>query len=273
LKQTVSARSLATGDSFTGLADDITAISYNPSGLNNLNEKEVGTMYAKGISDICYGFIGIAIPVQNNKCRFGLSAKFLDAGEIEINYIDGITETVKSEQDFLYTFSFATKLFNSSVNFGININYLVNTLAEKYTYYSYSSDIGLLTEIPVNENNLGIGICLQNIRIKFDNDTNDNFPLVTRLGLNYNITIDKKTINLLSDIIYSNEFEKWKINTGLEFWLTEKVAFRTGYRIGYTLDSITFGTGLKLNNLKIDFGLALLRVYTSNFRISFIYSF
>src|SRR5690348_11799385 len=58
LKMPVGARAAAMGGAFSGLADDITAIYWNPAGIASLKDADVDFEYAQSFGDVTYDFIG-----------------------------------------------------------------------------------------------------------------------------------------------------------------------------------------------------------------------
>src|SRR3989339_1112789 len=82
LKQGLGARPLGMGEAFVGLADDINTLQFNPAGLSNILNKEIGAMYFKGLSDTGYGNIAYAQPVKIIG-NIGGAKKTLKGGKIE----------------------------------------------------------------------------------------------------------------------------------------------------------------------------------------------
>ncbi len=61
----VSARAMGMAEAFTAVADDISAVYYNPAGLTSLYGKEAGFTYIKMPADISYTFGAIGLPLES----------------------------------------------------------------------------------------------------------------------------------------------------------------------------------------------------------------
>jgi len=59
LKLGIGARPAALGESFTGVADDINSLYWNPAGLAEIQQFEASVSGAALYEDIFYGFLGI----------------------------------------------------------------------------------------------------------------------------------------------------------------------------------------------------------------------
>ena len=72
LKIGVGARALGMGGAFVGLADDQSALYFNPAGLTQIPNRSFSTNYNNYLTDIQSGFIGYIHPFDEN-IRFGIS--------------------------------------------------------------------------------------------------------------------------------------------------------------------------------------------------------
>ncbi len=63
LQYDVGARAAGMGGAMTGLADDVTAIFYNPAGLATQNPIQIGVQHVILFEDTMFDFIGFAMPI------------------------------------------------------------------------------------------------------------------------------------------------------------------------------------------------------------------
>src|SRR5277367_2440442 len=81
LKIGVGARPIGMGNAFTGVADDINALAWNPAGLSQLTSREMGAMDAEMFADTRYDFVGYAQPLISgegeNYGTLGLGVQYL----------------------------------------------------------------------------------------------------------------------------------------------------------------------------------------------------
>lgn len=70
------------GGAFTGIADDVSAIYYNPAGLIRLRTNELSLFHISWLVDIEAHYLGLGIPF-GEESAFGLSTTFLHTQDIE----------------------------------------------------------------------------------------------------------------------------------------------------------------------------------------------
>ena len=89
----VSARAMGMAEAFTAVADDISAVYYNPAGLVYLYGREASFTYIKMPADINYGFGAIGMPLESIGGVLGISFYGLNSGDmIETDYYQGTQE-------------------------------------------------------------------------------------------------------------------------------------------------------------------------------------
>ena len=138
LKIGPGARPVAMGEAFSGVADDIHAIYYNPAGLAHLEDVQVGAMHHSSFQDINYEFGAIAIPMlswvdtkepHNSNGVAGLAIYNLNVGNIERR---GTTETdtptgTFGAGDFAYELAYAYA-FSKQASLGGGIKFIDQNL-------------------------------------------------------------------------------------------------------------------------------------------------
>jgi hypothetical protein len=157
LKQAMGTRAAGMGEAFCAVADDLSAVYYNPAGLVQLNVREpmmesvssdlsqrllklknrqLTAMYLKGLVDTGYSFFGyeqsLNIGGFFGKRIVGIAGSLVtfQGGDIQINTTnsDGSfqdSRTVCAEQDYLFTFTYSEyvsmiKLFLTEKSLGRN---------------------------------------------------------------------------------------------------------------------------------------------------------
>ena len=65
LKLPMGARSTGMGEAFTGLADDTSALYYNPAGLTQIESTMANFMHIQGFSGINYEYVSLVSPAAN----------------------------------------------------------------------------------------------------------------------------------------------------------------------------------------------------------------
>ncbi|MFH1259004.1 MAG: PorV/PorQ family protein [Elusimicrobiota bacterium] len=260
LREDIGARPLGMGSAFTAVADDSSGLNANPGGLDYIPYPELMMMYKKGFMDTYYGYLGCTVPFRQ-KGTLGIGTMVFDGGDIDLNYLDGRTETVKMEQDRVTTIGYGHSLsflpFPQSVGemffLGANFKFIQSTLGEKYTANTYAGDLGFIFR--TIDKKISLGLALQNYGpgLKY-RSVQEKLPTNIRAGLGV-VVKEWTESNLLAaaDYIQTNG-ETAKINLGMEYWFLKSVALRAGYKLGYNPNIYTLGLGFFLFRTKLDYG-------------------
>jgi len=269
LEITPSARVFGMGDVFTGIANDISTIYFNPAGLSQLRNREVSFMYKQAIAETNINAINLGY-LRTKFGKFGLSVLLFDGGVADIYFDDGSTKQIKAQRDFLSIVSFSPKILKDGA-FGINFKSLNTTLAEKYSTTVFALDIGILIKSN-NSSSSSFGMVMQNIDIlgkgiKYIEIAN-RLPLNFRVGGTYKTLLLNNTTVIGIDGIKSYYGGSWKIHIGIESLLTNIFVIRIGYKYGYDLVFLSSGIGVKFGKFKIDIGTNLIGKWGSDHQAS-----
>lgn len=258
------ARSLGLGKTFTGIADDASAVYWNPAGLAQLKQKELTALYNSLYERTGYSFVSYAQPLkksgyldkgEQNWGTMGVAIVNLNSrgfqlrdeynenqGEAGVNetaalisYGTNIAQYLKLESESL-----------KNLSLGINLK-IVNQNIDTKSDTSYGIDAGLLATF----RKLNLGLNIQNLsapRLKLIEDT-DKYPLSATIGLSYRFFKDK-LITALD--VSKTEQRQLKFHTGAEYSPLKLLAFRAG--IDET--EVATGLGLKWGNYSLDYAFA-----------------
>ncbi|MCX7698669.1 MAG: PorV/PorQ family protein, partial [Candidatus Goldbacteria bacterium] len=142
LKISQGARQAGMGEAFTGIADDVNAVYWNPAGLAQLRRQQACLLHSVWLVDVNYEYIAYAIPVIGVG-TFGIYGTFL-AGEIKItdeNPVTGqyiLTEDIARASDINITLAYGKKLSEivgnnspfADLYAGLNINVTMENIYE-----------------------------------------------------------------------------------------------------------------------------------------------
>ena len=159
LKMGVGARSMGMGGSFVGLANDASALFWNPAGLSF--SKGINTLFSHNdwALDISHEFIGAIIPLKNNN-HLGVSFSALTMGEKEVTTViepDG-NGLYYSVLDLAMGLSYA-KSISDRLSYGLTLKY-IRTSAYNESASTVAFDIGSI--LRTSFHNLKIGMALSN---------------------------------------------------------------------------------------------------------------
>jgi len=263
LRYGVGARALGMGRAFTAVADDASAIYWNPAGLGQLDSWEVTTMYNNLFLDTWYGYFGGIYPYKNHGI-FGLGIVNLHTDDFE-----GRDELNK------YTQTFSNNEMGFYIAYGRKISWrlygggclkILHQNLDDQSNWGGGLDLGLTLK-PFLERKLNLAATVQNLLGSFEDD---NIPISTRLGAS--CTISGFTVagegQYLSDRGVEPAF-------GVEYNYKRKFLGR----VGLNKTEISFGFGLPLptrtlRGFQLDFAYAyhMSQDLGGSVRISFTYA-
>jgi long-subunit fatty acid transport protein len=270
LKLAVGARASAMGESFAAVANDASALFWNPAGIGNLQNLEVHLTHMDYLLDIRFDFAGLVVPIGSGNLGFSAAVLGMDDervttladsdGEsgitwkassfaIGMTYSRAITDrfavglTGKYIQENLYNSSANTlaldigSLYNTGIR-GIKIGMAMSNFGGKMKLGGRD-----LTQRDVDADP-GVG---GNIGQSADLVVNSwPLPLNFRVGLSLEVFKNESgTLLLAADFNHPTDADE-RVNFGAEYSFANRLFLRGGYKLNYDEESYTFGGGLNL---------------------------
>ena len=198
------ARSAGMGEAFVAVADDATAVFWNPAGLAFQKGREVTFMHANWLpgllgaaSDIYYEFLAYRQHFESLGGTLGANVTFLNLGEM--NYTDetgpDVIDTFNS-WDLAVSLCYATK-FTENLGVGVGMRYIHSNLSSVKVGEEKGNGVGNAFAVDLSVlykfgfvPGLTFGLNLSNIgpKITFiDKDQADPLPTNLRVGLAYKL--------------------------------------------------------------------------------------
>ena len=277
----VGSKATGMGGAFTSIADDATAMYWNPAGLSFNKTKEVYLNHANWIADISFDYFGFTIPV-NNKTTLGFNITSVTMDEMEVTRYgnENTGETFKAA-DYAIGSTYAINL-TDRFSVGLNAKYIQQTIANSHAK-GFALDFGTLFITPFGFNlgtsisNFGSKLMMtgDDLLIGADVDENINgnnesvtgtlstdyfdLPLVLRIGVSDKFKISSRgSIVLSMDAISPNDNANY-INIGTEINLFDGLIFLYSGMNSLLLEDkeseFSVGGGIRLpnNSLSINF--------------------
>ncbi|MGC9363682.1 MAG: PorV/PorQ family protein [Fidelibacterota bacterium] len=277
----VGAKAQAMGGAFTAIANDASALFWNPAGITQIQTISASVIYTEWLANTRHEYFGAVIPL-GGRFAWGLNATILDyVDEQPVRTIDQPEGTGEywTASDMALATSFAARI-TDRFSFGMSAKYIRMQIWNE-TASAGALDFGVLYKSQLKGLTLGTSISNFGTTLKLDGRdlvraydadkqhySNDQLnvlykmesyplPLLFRFGIAYSITRSKNQLTLTCDLNHpSNDIES--INVGLEYCLLNIFYLRTGYQSLFDDDSengLTYGFGLE-TPLKNSFGLA-----------------
>lgn len=271
LKIGVGARAVALGGNFTAIANDVSAIYWNPAGITEIGKKSLAATHTSWFAGISHDAVQMAIPLGDFSAM-GLELIYLTSGDIEQTTIEeqdgnGIFYDVT---DLALGLAYAMKLTD---RFAVAVKgkFIRQTIYNEEAS-AFAFDFGTIYRTEFN--GLRIGMNLANfggsmtmtgndlLEVKEDPITGQQIdynlkteswplPIVFRVGIAIDIFGEREAliqnrlnrITLAIDGSHPNDNYE-TIGTGIEYEWNELLALRVGYKHNHEVEDLSFGGGL-----------------------------
>jgi len=242
LKMGGGARARAMGDAYIAVAQDSSAVFWNPAGLVKLYYPEVQYMYNSWFVDISHQYFEAAFPTENG--IFGGSYSLLDSGTIQgYDGTGGLTSTFTA-QDTALTLSWARKM-NNVVSLGINAKTITEKL-EDHQALAMAADVGVMWILSPK---FTVGAVTKNVgqSLKFIAEETP-LPQFIGAGIAYRDRLGPDELTLAGDYV-ANSDGTGALNLGAEYLFRDLIALRFGSAAG----GFRAGVGLWTNHYGLDY--------------------
>ncbi len=265
LKIGAGARSVGMASAFTAVADDASALYWNPAGTSRMNRPQALAMHSDWLLDMTHDFAAFVRPTQRG--AWGVGASYLGQGTFE-----GRDENRKATGDFgasdlagIVSFSQRNRLGS----LGMNVK-IIQQRIESETAQGLALDLGSGIRYPASS--LSFGAAIQNLGpgMRFFKESYA-LPLTASAGAAWE---PWQGLTLALDLRQRIHTGNTSVSLGTEFWVFSAVALRGGYlsRVGSfaktdsglksgadsRLEAFTglgAGVGLRLFNYQLDYAL------------------
>jgi outer membrane protein OmpA-like peptidoglycan-associated protein len=242
-------RAAAMGESFTGLADDATAVYWNPSGLSQLSRCEIAISHQEWFADIKDELVHAALPLGHGVLGLGL----LYAGEPDVRYWDDQTQSFE-------TFLAWSSMLSVGYGLPLSDKYRIGaTLTGLYADNKIESGAGGTISVgamgePIP--NLGIGIAARHLGAMSYAGVTEKLPMEVGVGASYKFGLFKMTLDGVFALLDNTP----NVRYGVEYTPFKPLSLRLGYRtgpfdpnsLGY-INGLTGGIGLSLSGFTLDY--------------------
>ncbi len=256
----VGARALGMGGGFTSLANDASAIYYNPAGLASLQWQEFSAMHMTLFEGSIFDYGGWVYPD-------------LKLGGIGIGYMRIGTNDIVRRNDYTDegTFGYSNsevilaygKNLQGSVSAGLSFK-IVNQSLDNLSDYGFGFDIGMMAHI---RKKVSFGLLFRNLvppelTLKNSSETS---PISIVGGMAVHDLALSKTDRLAASFdLEKIENKEVEVHTGVEFTLYNNYMLRAGY----DRDNLSFGAGVQLERFRFDYAYKMLSYIEDSHRFS-----
>lgn len=247
LKIGVGARAAAMGEAYVAVAQDPTALYWNPAGISVAPELEVHASHNEWISDVRYEFLGAVRGMRGH--AFGGYFSLLHMGELQGRDALGNPTGTFRAYDMAAGATYARRVFRS-VEVGVTGKFLMESIQD-YSASGYAVDLGMRYRTPVR--GLTVAATATNIgtSMKFEQDS-FVLPAAARLGAAWRTRRLLEGVILAADLRFPNDNDA-QGHVGGEIQVHEYVALRAGAKLNYDEEMGSFGFGVNYREYVIDY--------------------
>ena len=260
LKIGMGARAMALGDAYTAVADDVSAVYWNPAGLSTINYGQLMLQYSLWFADTGYHAFAFCHPLSKSgervKSSLGAGLVYLDYGSIlrttDLASTQNISPEYFSSNSFMGILSYS-RVVMKSLWFGATAKYFSDTI-DNTSAGGMAADAGILFK---PEEILTLGAAVQNIGPSLYSHA---LPYTVRAGAQI-----KLAPFLLTAGASQSSGADPQTSMGVELKANKSLALRFGYLFsmpdtgsgGVLPRGVSFGFGINhFRNLGIDIALA-----------------
>ncbi|MCE5301247.1 MAG: PorV/PorQ family protein [Spirochaetia bacterium] len=241
------ARSLALGRAFTALADDASAVYYNPAGLGLQNPLQITLQHAFLFVDTIYDYAAVIYPVSGIG-TFGASWVRLGSTGFDSRDMQWASSGTFGIVNEAFVLSYGRELF-PWISIGANMK-LIHEAVFNDSGLGYGADVGVMW-LPADFINVGLSVINAVPASVKLNTTAENFPITLKFGVAFKLLSDRLVPVFDFEKAFANK--DFKFRMGIEGYPIQNLALRAG------LDEteFSFGAGYFLRPVRVDYAIAM----------------
>jgi len=265
LRLGVSERAAGMGEAYTALADDASALYWNPAGLAEISRTNLRFAHHEYVQTLRQEFAGVAQPTDFGTLALGLTALTMDPLELreEVPSSDPLGHF--SAFDMAFHLAWGRRFFDR-VDAGLSVKWIYSRIYEE-------SAKGLLFDFGLRHRTRIQGLTVAAALLNFGQSfqyVNESFdaPLTLKLGaaLDAPFRLGPGDLILAYDLLLVGDGDvtsddslgaaramNARHHLGVEWNLHGLAALRLGYKIGYDSQDFSAGAGIHLGQYRFDY--------------------
>lgn len=251
LKLGIGARPMGMGSAYVALADDPTAVYWNPAGLAGAEGAQVAVMHNEWIQDFRQEFAAVSRSFSQGTAALGISGFYTS----EFEKRDDVGNLIGhfGFNDIAVTGAFARRLTRQADG-GLAVKF-IREMIDQETATAIAVDMG--GRYRIGESGLTLAAALQNVGgdAKFISES-FSLPRTFRAGAAFSRPIPSaQGKGTLSAEFRKSRGDDSRFHVGGELEVKEHVALRAGAKFGYDEETLSFGLGLIRSSFRFDYAL------------------
>ena len=257
LKIGVGGRASAMGDAFVAIADDASALYWNPAGLTQFKQHQIIFSHNRWVVDINHDFIGGVYHLdESNSFGIGFTALTMQKMKVTTEFAPFGTGEYFGFSDIAIALTYSRKM-TDQFSFGGTVRYIEETL-DKLKMRGFMIDLGTFyltglgsTRFAVAVSNFGNNLSPDGEVVLVGKRNVSDWqefapPTVFRIGFAFEpYQDDEHSITTSIQLNHPNDNSE-NVSSGLEYSWNKTVFLRGGYKFNVEEQNITFGAGVSV---------------------------
>ncbi len=242
------ARGAALGQSYTALASDANALSWNPAGLGFLRRPEASYLRLEHLADMAYNYGAFALPIRAGSGKIGLGAGIITLGTPAFDSTMGVAPPASfSDLAGIFGAAYGTRTFA----FGVDGKYLLRDVGGvKGTGWSF--DAGVMAR-PGPRWSLGLAGSHLGPPVRFG-ASKEKLPSLLKAGLAWTfLETPEHALRVTADQAVRFSSMTYCAGGGLEYVFHQIFALRGGFAGDHDRRDPSAGAGLDLDVFQVDY--------------------
>jgi hypothetical protein len=266
----VSARAVGMGSAFVGVADDSSALFWNPAGLGGLKDVEIALHHNSWLAGIVQETGVVALPTRKLGV-FGVSGNYVNYGSLEGYDSNGTQLADYSANRYGFGLGWGKELFEGW-SAGVAVKGSMQTI-DTASYSSLSADLGALWS---PEKHTRLGAAYSNFGTQV---AGYGTASAIRLGGSYLLDFAKSNQLLLAAGASIEPGGVNRLQVGAEDMMFSFLALRVGYQSNLAetkiqgLTGLTAGLGVRFDGFGLDYAYLPYGDLDNTHRVSLSYQF
>ena len=237
LKMNIGTRALGMGEAFCALADDVSAMRWNPAGLAFAFDSELETTHTFWLGNINHEFLGYLQPIPFG--TLGVNVSYINMGRMD-KIIQGVTQGKFDVYDIYGGLAYGLPV-SKSFCFGFNLMGLESRI-DRNRASAFSSDVGIM--LSTINRTFSFGLVGQNLGTKL---RGEQLPINIKAGLAWKIKFSQERVDLSIGLDANKPVEgDFNFSLGLEHVFLETFAVRVGYKYDLQRTGLSNLAGLRV---------------------------
>ncbi|MEJ2103325.1 MAG: PorV/PorQ family protein [Ignavibacteriaceae bacterium] len=257
LKIGVGGRAAALGESFVAIANDASALYWNPAGLAQFDKNQVIFSHNIWVVDINHDFIGAVYHLDTeNSFGVALTALTMDDMQVTTEYSPFGTGEYFGYSDIALSLTYARKM-TEQFSFGGTVKYIEETL-DKLKMRGVMIDLGTFyrtglgsTRFAVTVSNFGAELAPDGDVVLIGNRRNSEWqsfapPTIFRIGFAFEpYENEEHRVTTSIQLNHPNDNSE-NVVLGAEYAWNKMLFLRGGYKFNVDEQNYSFGLGINL---------------------------